>query len=169
MEIVVLRLIHVLGGIFWVGSALFTTFFLLPALAQAGPAAGTIMAGLQQRRLMILLPLAALLTIASGLRLLWITSTGFTAAYFSTPSGRAYALSGLAAIVGFLLALAVARPAGVRAAQLAAPRSPAGGSPMSDDMVAEVAKLRRRAAVSGAVVTLLVTVAAAGMAVARYL
>ena len=38
-EILVLRLVHVLGGMFWVGSGLFSTFFLLPALAGAGPAA----------------------------------------------------------------------------------------------------------------------------------
>ena len=34
-ELLVLRLVHVLGGIFWVGSALFMAIFLFPALASA--------------------------------------------------------------------------------------------------------------------------------------
>jgi uncharacterized membrane protein len=163
MEIIVLRLIHIVGGIFWVGSALFTTFFLLPALAQAGPATGPVMAGLQRRGLMKALPLAALLTIVSGLRLMWITSAGFTPAYFGTPVGRAYTLAGLAAIVGFLLAILVARPAAARAAQLA------GGQGAGNDTSAEIERLRRRAAVFGSAITFLLLAAAAGMAVARYL
>lgn len=166
MEIITQRLIHILGGIFWVGSALFNSLFLLPVLAQAGPAAGAVFGGLQQRRLLTVLPLAALLTILSGIRLMWITSAG-SPAYFQSASGRVYALAGLAAIVGFVLAFLVARPAGARVAQLAASRPAGEGS--ADSVSAEIAKLRRRAAVSGAAVTILLTAAAAGMAVARYL
>ena len=108
-----------------------------------------------------------MLTILSGLRLMQITSAGFAGAYFQSAGGRVYALAGLAAIVGFLLALLVARPAGARAAQLAASRTSGGGT--GDGEVAEIARLQRRAVVSGAAVTLLLTAAAAGMAVARYL
>ena len=69
-ELVVLRLVHILGGIFWLGSGLFTTFFLIPALGRAGPAAaGPVMGALQQRRLFTVLPVVALLTILSGVRL----------------------------------------------------------------------------------------------------
>lgn len=159
MEIIALRLVHVLGGIFWVGATVFTTAFLFPVLAGAGQAAGPVMAGLQQRRLLVALPVAALLTILSGLRLLWIASAGFTPAYFRTGPGLVFALSGVAAIVGFLVGILVSRPAALRAAQLAR-----GGT--ADPL--ELAPLRRRAAVAGAVVTFLVTAAAAGMAVARY-
>jgi hypothetical protein len=40
---------------------------------------------------------------------------------------------------------------------------------LGEGTVAEIAKLRRRAAVWGAIVTFLLAAAAAGMAVARYL
>jgi hypothetical protein len=164
MEIIVLRVIHIVGGIFWVGSMLFTTFFLLPALAQAGPATGPVMAGLQRRRLMTVLPLVALLTILSGVRLMWITSVGFTPAYFDTPVGQAYTVAGLAAIVGFLLAFLVVRPAAARAARLSA-----GGQGAGEGRTAEVESLRRRAAVFGVAVTFLLLVSAAGMAIGRYI
>ena len=38
-ELIVLRLVHVLGGIFWVGAGLFNMVYLGPAMAAAGPAA----------------------------------------------------------------------------------------------------------------------------------
>lgn len=82
-EIMVLRLVHVLGGVFWLGSGLFTAFFLMPALATAGPA----------------------------VRLMWIMSGGFSSVYFGSGAGRSFAVSGALAIIGFLAGagMAVAR------------------------------------------------------------
>ena len=34
-ELLTLRVIHIVGGIFWVGSMLYTTFFLAPAVCEA--------------------------------------------------------------------------------------------------------------------------------------
>src|SRR5687768_5581068 len=164
-EILVLRLVHILGGIFWVGSGLFTTFFLVPALASSGPAAGQVMAALQRRRLFTALPVSALLTILSGLRLMWIGSAGFAPAYFASASGGTLAASGAAAIVAFLLA----RPAAVRAAQLGASLA---GTPEGAGRAAvagELAALQRRGGIATAVAVALLLLAAAGMAVARYL
>jgi hypothetical protein len=155
MEIVVLRLVHVLGGIFWVGSVLFNSFFLFPALAQAGPAAGAVMGGLRQRGFLLALPVSALLTILSGARLMWIASAGFAPGYFGSPVGRVYLWSGIAAILAFLIGLFISRPAAARAAQ-----------PGLTQL--ELAGLRRRVAISGAVVTVLLLVTAAGMAIGRY-
>ena len=167
-ELLLLRLIHILGGIFWLGSALFTSLFLVPALATSGANAGQIFAALQRRRLFTALPIVAVLTIASGLRLMWIASVGFTPSYFASASGRAFASSGTAAIVAFLLSLLVARPASVRATRLggalaSAPEEKRAGLAM------EVAKLRRRGGVTSMVVVTLLVLGAAGMAVARYL
>src|SRR5918999_5013981 len=119
-ELIVLRLIHILGGMIWVGAGVFNSFFLLPALAQAGPVAGQVLAGLQRRRLFTILPVVALLTILSGVRLMQITSGGFSPAWFASAPGRTYAWSGVAAIVGFLIGVVIARPAAMRAARLGA-------------------------------------------------
>lgn len=43
-ELLILRIVHVLSGTFWVGSMLFTMIFLFPSLQEAGPAAGSVMA-----------------------------------------------------------------------------------------------------------------------------
>ena len=165
-ELLALRLIHVVGGIFWVGSALFTTFFLFPALTQAGPAAGQVMAGLARRRIFIILPVVALLTMLSGARLMWITS-GFSGSYFSTSSGRTFGLAALAAIIAFLFGVAVNRPVGVRMGEVTA--ALANASPEERGrLTQELDALRRRLATASMVVIVLLLLAAAGMAVGRY-
>lgn len=168
-EILVLRLVHILGGIFWLGSGLFTAIFLVPALARLGPAsAGPVMGALQQRRIFTVVPLVAIATILSGLRLLHIASHGFTPAYFSTGTGGTLLWSGIAAIVGFLLALTVARPAMMRANQLGASMATVPDAERGA-RAAEIERLRRRGANVNSLAILLIVAAAAGMAVARYL
>ena len=168
-ELLVLRLVHILGGIFWLGSGLFTSLFLVPALARVGPAgAGPVMGALQQRRLFTVLPLVAVATILSGLRLLHLASSGFAPEYFRGGTGRTLLWSGIAAILAFLLSLIVARPAMVRAGQLGASMATLSDAERGT-RAAEIERLRRRGASATAVAMLLLVAAAAGMAVARYL
>ena len=48
--ITLLRVLHIVGGAFWVGTAVFIAAFLGPSLRAAGPAAGPIMSYLTQVR-----------------------------------------------------------------------------------------------------------------------
>ena len=57
------RLIHVVGGVFWVGAMIFVTFFLMPAFAEAGPDAQKVMNGITKRRYVQILPAVAVLVI----------------------------------------------------------------------------------------------------------
>jgi uncharacterized membrane protein len=168
IELLVLRLIHVLCGIFWVGSALFTGLFLFPALATPGVQSGPVFGALRQRGLMTALPIAALLTIGSGIRLMALASAAFSGAWFTTLPGRTYAAAGFAAIIAFLISLTVARPAGIKAARLAASIADAPAEQRAA-LGAQAASLRQRSAVASAIVLALLIFAAAGMSVARYL
>lgn len=106
VEFLFLRLIHVVGGAFWIGSALFTAFFLMPALKGAGPAVvGQVFAQMAKRRVMTVMPIVAVVTVLSGLRLMMIVSENFSGAYFATSSGRAFATSGALALLAFLLGM----------------------------------------------------------------
>ena len=165
-ELLLLRLVHVLGGVFWVGSGIFTAFFLLPAMAPTGPAAGQIMANLAQRRLFVVLPTVAVLTMLSGLRLMMITAAG-RSDYFASRSGMTYSISATAAVVGFFLSLLIARPGSVRIGMLS---QQAAADPASRERVAaEIAVIQRRVKNSSVLAVALLIFAAAGMAVARYL
>ncbi len=168
-ELLVLRLVHILGGIFWLGSGLFTTFFLIPALGRVGPAtAGPVMGALQQRRLFTVLPVVALLTILSGIRLFQIMSAGFSPAYIASRTGQTFLWSGIAAVAAFLLSLLVARPAMVRVGQLSAAMASLPEEQRAGRL-AEVERLRRRSGLASVVAMVFLIGAAAGMAVARYL
>lgn len=167
-ELLILRLVHIFGGIFWVGSLFFTSFFLIPAIGSSPAIAGQVMAGLQRRRLFTLLPIVALLTIASGLRLLSFASAGFAGAYFSTPPGRTFALSAIAAIVAFLVSLLVSRPGFVRVGRLGASLATAMDEGARQRITEEMQRLTRRVTIANASVVMLLVFAAAGMAIARY-
>jgi uncharacterized membrane protein len=168
-ELLVLRLVHILGGIFWVGSLMFTSFFLMPALGSSPAVAGEVMAGLQKRRLFTLLPIVALLTILSGIRLLWIVSVGFSEAYLSTSTGRTFSASAAAAIIAFLLSLLVSRPSFLRVGRLSATLATTTDQGARQRISAEMQRLRRRVSVANAIVAALLLLTAAGMAIARYL
>jgi hypothetical protein len=169
-EVIVLRLVHILGGILWVGSALFNAYFLLPALTAAGPAsAGPVMAGLRNRKLLTVLPIVALLTILSGARLLWIAAGGSLSAYLATNVGRVFALSGAAATLGFLIGVVVSRSAALQTASLSAKMAAATDDATRASLGGQLEAARRRGAIAGTVVGVLLVLAAAGMATARYL
>ena len=168
-ELIVLRLIHILGGILWVGTGLFTTAFLMPALNRLGPAtAGPLMGALQQRHMFTVFPVVAVLTILTGIRLLHIVSGGFARSYFDSPTGQTFLWSGIAAIVAFILGIFVGRPIGLRIGALSASIATLPEEQRAA-RVAEVERLKRRGAVVSTTAMVLLIGAAAGMAIARYL
>jgi uncharacterized membrane protein len=166
-ELFLLRLIHILGGMFWVGAGVFSTFFLAPAIKDAGPAAaGAIMSGLQKRRMFTVMPIVAALTLLSGLRLMWIVSAT-NANWFASGAGQTYSISGTLAILAFLLGIFVGRPAMVKAGKLA--QSAASDGASKEMIAAEMSRLQKRGALATGIATLFLILAATGMAVARYL
>jgi uncharacterized membrane protein len=167
-ELIILRIIHILTAIMWVGGGIFTSFFLAPALASSPAVLGQVMAGLQRRRVMTIMPIVATLTILSGLRLLWIGSGGFSASYFATGPGRTFAISGLSALIAYVLAFGVARPIGVRGAKIGAALAGSPEPAERERLVVEVDRLRRRAAIITQSAVGFGILAAAGMAIARY-
>jgi uncharacterized membrane protein len=167
-EIIALRFVHVVGGIFWVGAMLFTNLFLFPALADAGPGAGAVMAGLQRRKLMQVLPAVAVLTILAGARLMWINASATGGVYVYTSTGRVLILGAASGIISFFVGILIGRPAGMRGGQLNAAIARAPEAERAA-LLAELAVVNRRTQLSSRVTVVLLIIAAGAMAVARYL
>lgn len=165
--ILTLRLVHILAGTLWVGIAAFNPFFLMPALQEAGPEAGKVMIVLQRRGLMTLLPVLALFNIVSGLGLLWLVS-GRSPDFFTSPAGHTLSMGAALALVAFVIGIAVTRPAMLRAGTTMQSLSPATPADERARMMDEVQRLRSRGARSAQVVAVLLLLAAALMAVWRY-
>jgi uncharacterized membrane protein len=161
------RLLHVLLGVFWTGTLIFSALFLLPAIRDAGPDGAKVAAGLLRRRFLDVLPTAAILTVLSGFWLYWRVSAGFSPAYMRSPAGMAYGLGGLAAVAALGLGLVVVRPSMLRAAALS--QAAVTASSGEREVAAATAQaLRMRAAAAGKIVAGLLVVAAGTMALGRY-
>jgi len=166
-ELLVLRVVHIFGAILWAGTSLFVSLFLLPALKSAGPAAAPVMGALMKRKLVVVIPTVAVITMLAGLRLMWLTSTGFSASYFASTGGRTYVVGAVLALAAFTLFMVVNHPAIGRMMQLGqqiaqAPEADRG------PLMAQLNAVRARAGKASLGAALLLTLAAVAMAVGRY-
>ena len=100
MDVLVLRLIHIGAGAFWVG-AVFTFFlFVQPAAVAVGPEATKFTYHLlHHRRLPHVILAAAVTTVVAGLWLLLITSNGLDPERLFGESRLGYTVGGVAAIL----------------------------------------------------------------------
>lgn len=166
--ILLLRFTHVFFGALWVGMMTYQVFFLMPALSEVGPDAGKLMAAMARRRIPLIVPIIALLSLISGTWLFMRLMGADAAALMRTPMGKAYGWGGTAAILAFLLGIIVMRPAMMKSMRLA--ESLASVSPAERTArQTEIDRLRARGAMMGRVVTVLLLIALGLMAVARYL
>ena len=158
---IVLRFTHVFFGALWVGMMAFQVFFLMPALGQAGPDSGKVMAAMMRMRVPVILPVFALLTLISGFWMFQRLAGGAPDALMATPMGKAFGFGGLSALLAFLIGVFVMRPAMMKSVTLAQ-----SGDPMHGP---EIQRLRERGALIGKIVTYMLLFTLAAMAVARYL
>lgn len=167
--VAVLRLIHILGGVYWAGTMFFFVTFLEPSLRSLGPDGGKVMIRFFERGFLKLLPTFAVVTILSGLWLLWIVSGGFDAAWMGSGSGIALSTGGAIAIIGFVLGLAIMRPAAARIWDIARRLPQETDEAAKNALMAEMGRLRSRSQLGARLVFSMLVVAVGLMAVARYL
>jgi uncharacterized membrane protein len=163
-EIAVLRLLHILPGVTWVGSALFLAFVLQPALKKAGPPhAGVLMRNMVKPMVMILHSSAAA-TILFGVIMAFRVRDPLFDYLWSTNWGTMIWLGFVLSIIGWgigTLAGLTNKKMGAIAASLQGPPSPEQG--------AEMARLRDRAILFGKVGSLLALAAVVCMALANHI
>lgn len=167
--LLLLRLIHVGFGALWVGMAVFTGLFLTPAIQDVGPDGGKVMAALQRRGIMTVLPVLALGTLLSGAWLYWRASVGLDSRFATSGIGLAFGIGGAVSLVAYVVGISVMRPSMMKAVALSQPAGPDTSESERQRRLAEAQRLRQRAAAAGRLVAGLLLVALAAMAVARYL
>jgi len=167
--LLLLRLIHIVIGIFWVGAVAFIAFFLVPSVQRVGPAGGALMQHLIQiRRMPAWLTAAGVLTILAGLLLYWHDSAGFgSVEWMRSGPGVTFGLGALLAIAGTGFGTAVNAPAARELGAIMA-RAQAAGAPPSAADLATVQRLQARLAFGARASAVLLLLAAAAMSVARY-
>lgn len=168
MLLLLSRLLHVVGGGVWVGMAVFTAFYLGPAMDDAGPGANAVMPALAKRGLMTIFPLLGVITILSGGWLYWRVMGSGAGAPPHGGAAHAYLGSALLAVAGFFVGILVTRPSMAKAG--AAFQAAATATPEARPaLLAEGARLKARGSAGGKIGGVLLLLALAGMSVARYL
>ncbi len=166
--LIVARLIHILGGVFWVGAMVFVTEFLVPSIGEAGPDGAKVMAGIARRKFMQIMPVVAALTILSGIYLYSRVSAGFEVGYMKSWPGHVYAIAGGMSVIAFILGVTITRPAMIKAVALAQAASTAAAGER-ESLLGQAQALRSRGSKVGRVVVLLLVASTVGMAIGRYL
>jgi uncharacterized membrane protein len=165
---IILRLIHILSGIFWVGTAFFFVLFFEPTIKAAGSAGGTVMGRLTLTRFPIVMALSSILTVAAGFFLYLRDSGGFQINWISTPSGITITIGSLAGILAFLLGLIVEMPTTARIAALQK-EIQASGNPPTSSQIEELHALQERMSNASRWGAVLMVIAVLGMTIAREL
>ena len=166
--LILLRITHVVFGVFWVGTAIFNAVFLIPTVRALGPAGGPVMQEIaEKRKLPIYFFISGILTVLSGFGLYWYDSEGFTNGFMRSAGGMTFGAGGLLALITLLLGIFVITPAAIRASKLGAAMA-AAKKPPAPEQAAEMQRLQAKLGQMGGVAAGLLTLTTIAMAVARY-
>jgi uncharacterized membrane protein len=168
MDFVVLRLIHVLGGAFWLGAAVTLFVFLQPTAQATAPEGQRFMLHLlRNRRFSEVVLIAAVLTGVAGAILFWRDTNGLQLALMTQPQGLGFTVGAVAGGTALLLFLFVGYPAGRRMIAIGDRLEAQRRAPSADEQRILAASQRTLNRIGSTVLVLLVA-AAAAMATARY-
>jgi hypothetical protein len=164
-----LRLIHIIAGMLWVGGAVLSFFFIESTAAELGPDGEKFMDRIiNRRRLPIYFVVLSGLTVLAGLILYWIDSDGLRGEWIGSPFGLALTVGGVAGLLAFIGGNLLIKPNIDRLVEIGSAIK-AGGGPPSEAQLQELGAAQRRLRTIGAIDTVLLLVAAAAMASARFL
>jgi len=163
------RVLHIVAGTLWAGASVLLIWFVEPAVRATGAAGGAFMQRLAgPGRLSAYMSTAALITSVTGLFLYWPVSGHLSLTWMATGFGAALTIGSLAGLAAFFVGMLVNAPASNRMGLLGREIQAAGGTPDAGQL-AERARLLHRLHLGGTAGAVLLLVATAGMAVAKYL
>jgi uncharacterized membrane protein len=98
-----LRMIHIIGGVFWVGAALVMNFFIGPTLRATGDA-GKQFAGhlMTKTRFATLMTVSSYATVIAGFWLFGIASAWFSSPWMHSGAGTGFGIGAAFALVGIV-------------------------------------------------------------------
>ena len=166
---IVLRVIHIVAGVFWVGTVMVMAWFVLPASQAMGPPGGAFMQQLMFRqRLRVFVGVAMILTILSGLVMYTWIAMETDGAWARSRMGITLGVGAVAAFIAGGIGGGVIGRVGQKMATLGAAIQASGGPP-TDAQKAEMQSYQLRMRSAFRIVAVLLVIAVITMAGARYL
>jgi len=163
----ILRVIHIFSGVFWVGFSFFNVGFMQPTIAAVGAEGQKVMNYLTQKtHLLVTVYATATLTMLSGVAMLWILS-GLKLSFLRSGYGLLLSVGGLAGIIAWVIALFVIRGIISRMSSLGRQIGQSGGPP-TPEQAGLMGSLVAQLGTAGRVGVIFMIVALLGMSAAQY-
>ncbi len=157
----VLRLIHILAGVFWVGTAWMITLYIVPAAGAAGDAGQQFMRQLMGKtNLQKILTTSAISTVVAG-TILYIRNPP---TWFGSNAGIGFGIGAVFAFVGFVFGMLIGRNNGAMM-QLGAQIK---GQPAADQ-IAQMQVFQKRQRLYSTINIYTLLIAVIFMSISRYL
>lgn len=102
LYVVILRNLHIFGGIIWVGFALVVVLALIPAVKNSNAQGHAMMRSLlTNSRFGMIFPISSIVTVVAGLLLYYNVSDGFNSDYMSSSQGIVLSIGVLFGLLAF--------------------------------------------------------------------
>ena len=166
--ILVLRVIHIFCGVFWVGFAFFNIAFLQPTVRATGPEGQKTMQYLTQKtRLLSTVYATATLTMLSGLVLYWIILGFRLSAVVASGYGLVLTIGSISGLIAWVFAVVVIRGIFSKM-QTIGQQIQAQGGPPTPEQAGQMQALVARLGKVGKIATVFLIITLLGMAIAQY-
>lgn len=165
---VIMRSLHILGGVIWVGTIFVMAFFIQPAMRAAGSASEKFGAALgKHTKIGVILPIASGLNLLTGLMMYLGQAVPLGGRWITTPAGMVLTIGGLSALVAFFgpgLAMGrVQKRLGALGQEIAA-----AGEPPTEGKLAELKRLQSQVGSLYGVMAVLLIITVLCMSIFRY-
>lgn len=164
-----LRVVHVLFAATWIGTTVFMSLLLMPAVDRSGPSGGQVMARMNQRGFHAYMGILAATTVLTGVYLIWRFTGGFDPGVAMTHAGVAFGIGGTAGVLAFIVGGAVVGRNGKRLADDLGRAAGLPDGPDKGSLMQRVTVARRRVTVGSKIVLALQAVALVLMTVGHYI
>jgi hypothetical protein len=162
-----LRALHVLLAATWIGSTIFISTLLAPAVDASGSSGGQVMMNINRRGITAYMGALGGLTIVTGLYLLWHFA-GSLGSVTASHAGIAFGVGGTSGILAGIIGGGVVGRSGVRIATLMREAAGLPDGPAKAELMGRSVPLHRRMKIGTRVVIGLQLVALVLMAVGHY-
>jgi hypothetical protein len=120
VEIVILRLLHVVLGIFWGGSVFFIVSFLVPAIRKRTPEGLAMLRHIARGPFPRMIAIVGIVTVLAGVRLYWIDASLYGRTWMRSPVGFSFGLGGLMALIAVVHGAIVLGPSAIALGKMSA-------------------------------------------------
>lgn len=165
---IVLRVVHIFSGVFWVGISFFNIGFLQPTVQATGSEGQKVMQHLSSRtRFTVTAYAAATLTLLSGWTMYW-NLFGFRLSVLSSGYGLFLTIGGIAGTIAWLIAIILVRRAMSRMQTIGSAIEQQGGPP-TPEQASGLQAIGSQLVKLGQWAVVFMVVALLGMSTAQYI